>query len=83
MADANEKPRDDFKRVCDLEYTINKTRDALRVITHGLEDLAESHAELDRRTLTKEDISTLYGTIALLDYVSGECDRAFWEGGHE
>lgn len=85
MADAKtatktEETRDYFKRVCDLEYAITKTRDVLRVITHSLEDMAERHATPDKRELSEDEVSELYGAITLLDYVAGECNRAYWEG---
>ncbi len=79
-ADVNGK-RDDFKRVCELEHTIIKSRDALRVITHTLEDMAERHSTPDdKRELSDDEVSELYGTITLLDFIANECDRAFWEG---
>lgn len=74
------KASDDYKRVCELEYTVTKTRDALRVITSSLEDMAERHSTPDKMKLSQDDVSMLYGFITLLDYVTGECDRAYWEG---
>lgn len=78
-ATKTESARDDFKRVCDLEYALTKTRDALRVISRGLEDVTEKHAT-DNPALDREDISLLYGSVTLLDYIAEECDRAYWEG---
>lgn len=78
-----ERRADDYKRVCELEYTVTKTRDALRVITHALEDMAERHSTPDKRELSDDEVSELYGVITLLDYMAGECDRAYWEGAQE
>ena len=64
-------------RVNDLEYSLNKTRDALRVISRSLEDLANNHAGEDELTITQDEVSMLYGTVSLLDYVADECGRAF------
>ena len=75
-----ERRADDFRRVCDLEYALTKTRNALRVITQCLEDMAERHATPETNKLTQEDVSALYGAVTLLGYVSEECDRAYWEG---
>jgi len=89
MADVKTEPAtttehaDYYKRVHDLEYALTKTRDALRVITCGLEDMAERHATPDTMKMTQEDVSALYGTVTLLDYVTRECDRAYWEGARE
>ena len=68
--------RDYFKRVCDLEYTLIKTRDALAVITLGLEDFVNNHASPEEMTLTQADASLIYGTVNLLEYVAAECGRA-------
>ena len=82
MADAKtDETRDYFNRVNDLEYAITKTRDALRLISTGLEDMAERHSTTDAMELTKDDISMLYGAVTLLDYIANECDRAYWEKG--
>lgn len=72
--------RDDFKRICDLECALTKSRDALRVIVRMLEDMAERHATQDARELSEDDVSALYGTITLLNYTAGECERAYWGG---
>lgn len=72
--------RDYFKRVCDLEYTLIKTRDALAVIARGLEDFANSHASPEEMTLTQADVSLIFGAVNLLESVSAECGRAYWKG---
>ena len=64
------------RRMNDLEYSLTKTRDALRVIARGLEDIAEEHASADALLFTQDDISMLYGTVNLLDCVAADCDRA-------
>ena len=65
-----------FDRVCDLEYTLVKARDALAVITRGLEDFVNNHEAPEDRTLTHDDVSMIYGTVNLLEYIAAECGRA-------
>jgi len=65
-----------FRRVNELEYSLTKTRDALRVIARGLEDMAEKHAAPDERQLSGDDVSLIYGAVSLLDCVADDCHRA-------
>ena len=69
--------RDMLRRVNELEYSLTKTRDALRVIALGLEDMAEKHATADERQLSGDDVSLIYGAVNLLDCVAADCDRAY------
>lgn len=68
--------RDMLRRVNELEYSLTKTRDALRVIVLGLEDMAEKHATPDERQLSDDDVSLIYGAVNLLDCVADDCHRA-------
>lgn len=68
--------RDMLRRVNELEYSLTKTRDALRVIALGLEDMAEKHAAPDERQLSGDDVSLIYGAVNLLDCVADDCNRA-------
>ena len=77
MAETKQVEVDKTNRVFTLEYSLIRTRDALRVVTRSLEDLAEKHASADERELTEEDISTLYGAVTLLDCVTADCDKVF------
>ena len=67
--------RDMLRRVNELEYGLTKTRDALRVIARGLEDMAEKHAAPDERELSGDDVSMIYGAVNLLDCVADDCHR--------
>lgn len=65
------------RRVDELEYSLTKTRDALRVIARALEDMAERHACASGRELSGDDVSLVYGAVNLLDCVAADCDRAY------
>lgn len=69
--------RDMLRRVSELEYSLTKTSDALRLIARGLGDMAEEHAARDVSGLSDYDISLLCGAVNLLDCVAADCDRAY------
>ena len=72
-----EKRTDHFKRACDLEYALVKTRDAITVIARGLEDFAQTDTV---QNMAEADASLIFGTVNLLEYVADECNRAYWKG---
>ena len=79
-----EKPSGDKKkqaemlrRVCDLEYSLNQTHDALLVITRAVDGIVARHAGPDERELDEDEVSTLYGIISLLESVTDGCKRAY------
>ena len=67
--------RDMLRRVNELECVLTKTRDALRVIARGLEDMAEKHEAPYERELSGDDVSLIYGAVNLLDCVADDCHR--------
>lgn len=75
-AEAGARKRDDFARMCDLEYALVRAHNSLAVITRGLCELVNDHAGEDERTLTAADVSFLFGAVNLLEGVADECDRA-------
>lgn len=64
-------------RVCDLEFSLIKAQNALTAMARALEDFANSHASADRRTMTEEDVSAVYGIVYLLECTAAECGRAW------
>ena len=74
--EAAERRSADFARVCDLEYALIRTRDALAVVTRGLGDFVDSHAGADENKITQDDASFLFGAVNLLECVAADCDRA-------
>ena len=68
-----------MRRVNELEYSLVRARDALRVIGRSLEGLAEEYAGEDERRqgLTQDDVSLLFGAVSLLDNVACDCERTF------
>lgn len=73
-----DEARDTFKRSFELEAELIRAHDALMVIAQSLQDFAHAHSGEDerRRGLTQEDVSLLFGAVALLEGVAAGCDRA-------
>ena len=66
--------RDLFARVCDLEYTAMKARDALRTVCASLDVFFEAHAAGE--STTEADLQTINGVTELLRGIADTCDKA-------
>lgn len=72
-----ERLGESFSRICELEYRLTKTHNALAVIVRSLEDFAETDTVIN---MADDDSALIFGTVNLLECVAAECQRTVDKG---